>query len=578
MPCPPVPNPSEKDMHRSFAIVALAASGLFAFTATATAETITVCAVDCDHTSINAAIDASADGDVIQLAAETYQEGSVIDTVGKAITIQGTTGKDGAPTSILDGANFHRILQCTCGETETTIFKDLVIQNGQCQGGAGMRIEGSSPTMENCTFKDNTIDDGPCGTGLDEETGLGGGMAIRNGNPTVVDCRFIDNSSPLTGGGMSMIDDSRPILRNCIFEGNYALAGDGGAAIYCMNSSAITIESCVFNDSYTASFGGAILAKDSSNITILDCAFSGNHGYDGGAIFMWNCQGGVMADCEFAGNECTEDGGAIYNWKCTGFSFTRCEFQGNEYGYLGGGVFNDDCSGLSFEDCSFEGNVVRPDGSICHGGGISNLGSSLAIMNCTFVDNQAYVGGGIWNSEDSTLDLQWCRFWCNQPDAIVGGILSGSDNCINNDCVECPDLANEDDDDDGVPNIDDICPGGDDNLDIDEDGTPDGCDGCPGDPFKTHPGNCGCGVDDSATFGDLDCDGDYDEDDIRLGMKDFGIIERARGDMDGDGDADRVDWEILGSELGICVGDLNGDLQIDAADLGLLIGAWGLCP
>ena len=55
-------------MHRHATIVALAASGLFASAApTARAETITVCASGCDHTSINAAIDASKEGDVIQL-------------------------------------------------------------------------------------------------------------------------------------------------------------------------------------------------------------------------------------------------------------------------------------------------------------------------------------------------------------------------------------------------------------------------------------------------------------------------------------------------------------------------------
>ncbi|MCP4744337.1 MAG: hypothetical protein GY871_19235, partial [Actinomycetales bacterium] len=48
-------------MHRPLTIVALAASGLFAATTTATAETITVCANGCDHTSINDAIDASSD-------------------------------------------------------------------------------------------------------------------------------------------------------------------------------------------------------------------------------------------------------------------------------------------------------------------------------------------------------------------------------------------------------------------------------------------------------------------------------------------------------------------------------------
>ena len=71
-------------MYRPLTIVALAASGLFAFATTATAETITVCANGCDYTSINDAIDASSNGDVIQLAAETYFEGDEIDTDGIA--------------------------------------------------------------------------------------------------------------------------------------------------------------------------------------------------------------------------------------------------------------------------------------------------------------------------------------------------------------------------------------------------------------------------------------------------------------------------------------------------------------
>ena len=50
----------------------LAAVALAVTSVTAFADTITVCASGCDYTSINAAIGAASDGDVIQLAAETY--------------------------------------------------------------------------------------------------------------------------------------------------------------------------------------------------------------------------------------------------------------------------------------------------------------------------------------------------------------------------------------------------------------------------------------------------------------------------------------------------------------------------
>ena len=113
-------------MYRTLlATVALAFSSV-----TASAETITVCASGCDYTSINAAINAASDGDVIQLAAETYFEGAQINTLGKAITLRGMLDKTGEPASVLDGAGSHRVLICQSGETSATVFENLVIQNG----------------------------------------------------------------------------------------------------------------------------------------------------------------------------------------------------------------------------------------------------------------------------------------------------------------------------------------------------------------------------------------------------------------------------------------------------------------
>ena len=106
-------------MYRTLlATVALAFSSV-----TASADTITVCASGCDYTSINAAIDAASDGDVIQLAAETYFEGQVIDTLGKAITLRGVLDKKGEPASVLDGAGSHRVLICESGEGAETVFE-----------------------------------------------------------------------------------------------------------------------------------------------------------------------------------------------------------------------------------------------------------------------------------------------------------------------------------------------------------------------------------------------------------------------------------------------------------------------
>ncbi len=76
---------------------------------------------------------------------------------------------------------------------------------------------------------------------------------------------------------------------------------------------------------------------------------------------------------------------------------------------------------------------------------------------------------------------------------------------------------------------------------------------------------------------DLDCDGDYDEDDIRLAMADFGITEGTPGDADGDGDVDLDDRTAVNDALGLCAADINGDGIVDGADLSYVLGYWGLC-
>ena len=52
-------------------------------------------------------------------------------------------------------------------------------------------------------------------------------------------------------------------------------------------------------------------------------------------------------------------------------------------------------------------------------------------------------------------------------------------------------------------------------------------------------------------------------------------IDEVFGDLDGDGDVDGADLGLLlGNWGGAGVGDLNDDGVVDGADLGLLLGAW----
>lgn len=94
-------------------------------TAIASAETIVVCPSGCQYSSINEAIDAAQDGDVIELLSGTYFEGQPVNTSGKMLTIRGTVDKDEGLLSILDGSDQHTVLVCVDGEGPATLFKDL---------------------------------------------------------------------------------------------------------------------------------------------------------------------------------------------------------------------------------------------------------------------------------------------------------------------------------------------------------------------------------------------------------------------------------------------------------------------
>ena len=271
-PSPLPPNQLEKDMHRSFALVALAASGLFASATVASVETITVCESGCNYTSINAAIDAASNGDIIQLSAETYTEGVVINTDGKAITLLGTTDKLGTPTSILDGVGQHQVLSCITNESSTTVLRNLYITRGSIKSG-------------------------------------GGGLFVQNASPSVVNCHFVLNSS-FVGGGLTT-DGSSMSLDGCRFENNHSGVGAGA---YFQNSS-VTIHECTFSGNTAAIGGGGACCRrigESDNPishTFTDCTFIGNTAGDseemntssGAGLLVDSCSAGLI-DCRFTGN------------------------------------------------------------------------------------------------------------------------------------------------------------------------------------------------------------------------------------------------------------------------------------
>ena len=119
-----------------------------------------------DHPTIQQAINAAANGDVIEVAAGTYVER--LDPNGKAITVRGTTDGSGDPITIVDGDAGGAVITIDSNEMmDSTVFENLVIRNGtgksvfgQTHGGGIFVDYGDGATFNNCLITDNQAEKG----------------------------------------------------------------------------------------------------------------------------------------------------------------------------------------------------------------------------------------------------------------------------------------------------------------------------------------------------------------------------------------------------------------------------------
>ena len=198
--------------------------------------------VPTDFPTIQSAIDFATDNDEIIVGSGVYTGtgAQVIDMSGKALWLHSS---DGPEATILDGEGARRGIVCVMGEASDSKIEGFTIQNCRMtdNGGGGMYILESSPTLTNCRFRTN-------------HAFFGGGIFSDHGSPTLEGCKFENNVADGHGGGMNN-SDSRPILANCVFEGN------------------------------SGSEGGGMMNTQTSNPLLINCRISNNNG---GGIYNYH--------------------------------------------------------------------------------------------------------------------------------------------------------------------------------------------------------------------------------------------------------------------------------------------------
>jgi hypothetical protein len=343
-----------------------------------------------DYATIQEAVDAVVDGDVIELTDGTFRgDGNRdINYLGKAITVRSESGDAAACIIDAEGSEEEprRGFLFNSGEGLESILEYVTVTGGYSPialtvpAGGAINVTGSPDPL----FWTS---------------------------PTIRHCRFVDNVSPFAVAGVNFFI-SNGTITDCYFSGNVTETYDA-AALCTSGYSNVTVERCVFEDNVAAyrvgGFGSGFFDGDVSVTTLNDCVFRGNHGgYRMGAVGVNYDVTAIMNRCLFEGNDAPDRGGAAGAAGRGAMYFNECTFVGNsssQGAVLGLG----EEATAEFTDCTMYGNMAA-DGSGLYAeagcavvvsnsivsfgqGGAAVSGSGLATFSCCDVYGNE---GGDW--------------------------------------------------------------------------------------------------------------------------------------------------------------------------------------
>jgi len=397
-----------------------------------------------DYSLIQEAIDAAENGDEILILPGTYFEYD-IDYMGKAVTVRGAG--EAAGETVIDAGGLSRVFAMRSGEGSGSILSNVMVTGGggRLKKGAGIFVDGASPTIVGCTIVSNIADS------------LGGGIYCFDSSPLIQGCTIRENASggifDLENGGGIYCEGSSPLIEDCLITQNRATGHGGG--ICCRLNSSVTITNsiisrnigvlgggldlgidcsadvtdCTVTSNTANSGGGVYLQRDASlDITgssISNNAATGDYGSGGGLVcFHFHAGGAVyMTDCTFSGNTAVQGGGVCIFQSSDPVEIVDCVIESNT-AEDGGGVYMDDSS-LLMRRCSITDNFASE-----HGGGIDCRLSEPVIENCSISENRAvYFGGGIYCHYWSGALITNTIFSGNRAEGSMGFSQGGAINC-----------------------------------------------------------------------------------------------------------------------------------------------------
>jgi hypothetical protein len=221
-----------------------------------------------DLPTIQAAVDACVDGDVIDLTDGVFAgaENRDIDFRGKAIIVRSQCGDPAACIIDCEGSaeDPHRGFCFHSGETSQSVVQGVTITGGYAPGpshcGGAVYCDGSSPSFVECVLTSNAAE-------------RGGGMGCGDlSSPTLAYCSLALNAADY--GGALSCNFSMVTLDHCTLYGNIANGLlPAGAGIECGSYASLELENTIIAFSER---GQAVRCDGSAEATLTCCDVYGN--------------------------------------------------------------------------------------------------------------------------------------------------------------------------------------------------------------------------------------------------------------------------------------------------------------
>ncbi len=336
-----------------------------------------------EYPTIQAAVDACDDGDIVVLADGTYSGPGNTDCEVPLVTIT-IRSASGPAACTIDGAG--SALNFRIGASGVShVLEGITFRNYGTSLAPQEAVSATYAVIQDCRFVNN-------------EAIRGGGVNCTS--TTISECTFEGNTAHEQGGALHAYSSD---IYACTFEGNTAPTG-GAAWVHQSNIS----QSTFTDNSATVSCG----ALDADEATVSACSFVSNSAPNFGALCGYRVD---VTDCTLTDNIATEFGKGQGGAATVSEGYFRgCRFLRNN-GWDGGAVWTGVDS--SIYGCRFEDNQ-----SLGRGGALLLKGPG-DVVNSIFTGNTAeYYGGAVYYRGDTPHTFAHCLVIANVSAGGGGGI------------------------------------------------------------------------------------------------------------------------------------------------------------